>query len=201
MSDPIILIEDGPDRKRMRVELSSYEKTPLLNIREWYKDKSTYEMKPSRKGISLTRNNYLAVKSAVHMYHDQIMEHLRITSNGDLSSADASEVKSIHGRRIQPISKIDWSVSNFRPMSAVYIIEFEGPIAVVTFNNAHPYVASLEQQTDARARLETLAEFIAGLELARSQSMDEGLMNPATVFELQADRTQRVLTHLVEKSE
>ena len=197
MSDSIVLIEDGPDRKRMRVELSSYQGHPLLSIREWYKDKSSGDLKPSRKGIALTRNNYLAVKSAIHMHHDQIMEHLRITANDDLSSADASEIKATHGRRIQPVSKINWTISNFRPMSSIFQIDFRGPVADVSFNNSHPYVARLEQQAGADAKLQTLAEFIVGLELARNQSMDEGLMEPATVFELESDRTQRILSHLV----
>jgi hypothetical protein len=196
MSDSIVLIEDGPDRKRMRVELSSYQGHPLLSIREWYKDKSSGELKPSNKGIALTRNNYLAVKSAIQMHHDQIMEHLRITANDDLSSADTSEIKGTHGRRLQPVSKVNWSISNFRPLSSIFQIDFHGPLANVNFNQSHPYVARLEHQAGADGKLQTLAEFIVGMELARTQLMDEGLMEPATVFELEADRSQRILTHL-----
>lgn len=196
MTDPIILIEDGPDRKRMRVELTHYQNTPLLNVREWYKDKSSGELKPSRKGIALTRNNYLAVKSVIHMHHDKIMDHLRISANGDLSTADTSEIKATHGRRLQPISKIVWSISSFRPISSIYQIEFRGPVAEVIFNNAHPYISRVEKQANSNSKIDSIAEFIVGLELAKNQTLDEGLMEPSTLFELISDRTQRILTHL-----
>ncbi|KAF7288671.1 Activated RNA polymerase II transcriptional coactivator [Mycena chlorophos] len=48
--------------KNKRVSVSTFKNTVLVDIREFYKDKETDEMKPGRKGISLTLEQYQQLK-------------------------------------------------------------------------------------------------------------------------------------------
>ena len=75
-----VLIEDGPDNKRLRIALRKFKGTPLLDVRYWYLDKKAQEFKPTGKGISLTRANYLGLRSIAVDHHDAVMGYLDIGS-------------------------------------------------------------------------------------------------------------------------
>ena len=81
------LVEDGPDRKKFRVVLDNYEGRNLLNIRYWYKDKSSGEFKPTRQGITITASNYLAFKSVISLHDEEVINHLNSGSQSGCGAA------------------------------------------------------------------------------------------------------------------
>ncbi len=72
------LAEDGPKNKHLVIQLSEYENNRFLDLRYFYFDKKDQEYKPTRKGISLTRSNYLMVKKVVEKNHEQVMDWLGV---------------------------------------------------------------------------------------------------------------------------
>ncbi len=191
MSDELI-IEDGPDRNRLRVKLTEYETNPLVDVRLWYKDKSSGEFKPSRKGISLTRNNYLAVRSAITDSHDKIIEHLRVNTAAKLSSAEHKVVKSSRSDQLQPIEQVSYSIEAIRPASQLYQVDFEGSEALVRLNSGHALVENNRNKVSSEDVFQQLATLITSLELAKIQSDGAELTSPSVVLELMMDRMNRI---------
>ncbi len=49
----------------IRVEISEYKGAQYLNLRVWYTDKNSNELKPTQKGITVKPELYEALKEAV----------------------------------------------------------------------------------------------------------------------------------------
>ena len=56
------------------VAVKAYKGKPLIDIREFYNDKSTGELKPGKKGISLTSEQYIQLKSSLSEIDDALAE-------------------------------------------------------------------------------------------------------------------------------
>jgi Transcriptional Coactivator p15 (PC4) len=54
--------------------VKAYKGKPLIDIREFYNDKSTGELKPGKKGISLTSEQYIQLKSSLSEIDDALAE-------------------------------------------------------------------------------------------------------------------------------
>ena len=58
MSEKMHVIHDSGSKKNcMRISLSEYNGTPILNIRNYFEKDG--EMRPTKKGISISRNKFL----------------------------------------------------------------------------------------------------------------------------------------------
>ena len=56
----------------IRVEVSEYKGEKYLNIRIWYKDKTSEEFKPSQKGVAIRANQYDEFISAIREAQNDI---------------------------------------------------------------------------------------------------------------------------------
>eukprot|EP00953_Heterococcus_sp_UTEX-ZZ885_P009996 5853-Heterococcus_DN1.PRE.6 len=70
-SDDGVVISLGGTRQ---VTVKAYKGKPLIDIREFYNDKSTGELKPGKKGISLTSEQYIQLKSSLSEIDDALAE-------------------------------------------------------------------------------------------------------------------------------
>lgn len=195
MSD-LTLIEDGPDRSRLRIQLTEFQGTPLLQLRYWYKDKKSGEFKPTRKGIALTRNNYLAVKSVISDFHDNVMNHLEFGGAKKVGAADLGEVKASQRRRTESISSYGVEVRPIRPMSKLYEVAFEGSSANLILNRNHPFVARFAEEGAWSSSASVISILFIALELSKIQSEDTELTAPSVTLEMLLDRLSRVLANL-----
>jgi hypothetical protein len=134
------LLETGPAHKRFRIRLDSYQDQPLLDLRYWYVDKSSGNLKPSSKGISITGKNYLELRSAVTDHHDVIMNHLNVNSMSFSHAGDKALASAHQVSEQQPVREIVISYASFSPASKLYYVDYEGSVARVYLNCSHPLI-------------------------------------------------------------
>lgn len=60
----------------IRVEISEYKGQNYLNLRIWYTDKASGELKPTQKGITIKPELYQKLKAAVLKAEDEITKLL-----------------------------------------------------------------------------------------------------------------------------
>lgn len=192
----VTLIEDGPERNRLRVQLTEFRGTPLLQLRFWYKDKETDEFKPTRKGLALSKNNYLAVKSVISDFHDDVMQHLGYGAKGALSDGDHEEVKASRERQIESVSDYQVRIEPLRPVSKLYEMSFEGSVASLVLNSSHPFVSKLEEAGSIQSMTDVISMMLVAVELSRHQSEGADLTAPSVTLEVFLDHFQRILSNL-----
>lgn len=134
------LLETGPAHKRFRIRLDSYQDQPLLDLRYWYVEKNSGNLKPSSKGISITGKNYLELRSAVTDHHDLIMNHLNVNSIRFSHAGDKDLASAHHVLEQQPVREIVMSCVSFSPISKLYYVDYEGAVARVYLNSSHPLI-------------------------------------------------------------
>jgi hypothetical protein len=180
----IILFEDGRDSKKLRVMLREFKGTPLLDMRYWYLDKKTKELKATSKGISLTRINYLGMRTVAVDYHDTVMEYLDVGSLAVSHPGDKIKISELKARQQQPIKDVQVEFSSLKPSSKLYEVEHRGSKAIVTLNKNHPLTSNLSSKnmTDG-TELETIGKLILAIDLSLMNSRGDELTSPRIIAE------------------
>ena len=162
MSDnDTILIEDGPPSKRLFVRLTEYKGTRTLDLRFWYQDKKTEEYRPSNKGISLTRKNYLTARDSFATKHEQIMDHLGVgyvpkgvTEYDVRQDAHGEEVKRSGG---------PFTVGHDAHAGRFFRVSHEGAVESILFSGDHPLDKTLERLGASGCAREDLDQLVGAL--------------------------------------
>ena len=178
------LVEDGPDRKKFRVMLDNYEGRNLLNLRYWYKDKSTGEFKPTRQGITITATNYLAFKSVVAMHDEEVTQHLNQGSTSVEVSAAAQRANAKAAAVAREVSKMELAVDSFRPSTEMFKIEYEGGIAKITINKKHAIADLLDVKNASPRLIEIVSKLLVALDLSLFSAQHAKEASGAVVLEL-----------------
>lgn len=164
--DEIILAEGGTPKKRLRVSLQQFEQQPLLNIRYFYEDNQGV-MKPTRKGVSITRNRYLDLAEAIEKHHDSIMSYLE---TGIVKHEFSSWQQLTQQARFQSgaVSEIRFDALPLRGME-VGEVTYEGSKVTVELNTKHPFV---KRNVNDDQILAFLARVITAFDLAAKLTSD-----------------------------
>ena len=160
------LVEDGPDRKKFRVMLDNYEGRNVLNIRYWYKDRSTGEFKPTRQGITITATNYLAFKSVISLHDEDVINHLNSGSQTAKQLSVAQKANVMAAAEAQEVTKMELVVEPFRPATEMFKIEYEGGFARIIMNQRHPVSEYLELENAPRKTADMVAKILVALDLS-----------------------------------
>jgi hypothetical protein len=138
-----VLAEDGPSAKRLVIKLAQFEENRLLDLRYWYQDKKSGEFKPTQKGVSLTRKNYLTLKRIVDEHSEHVLDWLSISYVPEHVTIyeEQQKVKAEEIRHTLPAVTV--SVESDRRSAAFFDARFEGGSAIVGLNEAHPFVERL----------------------------------------------------------
>ena len=148
MNKPRVLLEDGSKKRRLIVTLQEYMERPLLNLRYWYEDKKTKEMKPTRNGVTLNRTNYLALKSSITDHHDEIMEYLDVSSHNVTAAGDGKIVNEFVSGQQSSVENIDVVFDHIRPKTKLYEISYRGSQVDLVLNRSHDFFACESLSTD-----------------------------------------------------
>lgn len=173
-----VLVEDGPPAKRLVVQLKNFEATRLLDMRYWYQDKKSGEFRPTAKGVSLTRKNFLTLKRVVDEQSEEILDWLSLS----YVPAHVTEYEARQDAKLDELRNtappMEVSVEANRRSSAFFEVRHEGGKAEVVLNEAHPFISAF---LDAASRGDAAAtrELLAKLLLCHDRAAD-GLAHAAT---------------------
>ena len=179
-----ILVEDGPESNRFKVSLDEYQGTKLLNLRYWYKDKASGELKPSKRGIAITSRNYIAFKSVAANYDEQIMEHLNSGSNEKSANTEDLFKKREAQSKVKVVEKVSSvSFKNLKPSNKLYEIDYHGAAASVVFNANHPFVIANDLPSQNETELRPIIQLVVSLDLAHGANADESVASGEIILE------------------
>ena len=183
----VVLLEDGPTKKRLKVTLQAYMGNPLLHLRYWYEDKKSGEMLPTRQGIALTRNNYLALRSGIVDQHDDIMEYLNVGAKEVIKTDEGQLLNSYIAGRQSPIANIKVEFEAIRPASDLYKVDYYGSLATVRLNTNHSFVSQnpiFEKiENVPEDFIKSIGKLLVSLDLSMMAAKDTELTSPTVVTE------------------
>jgi len=164
--DEIILAEGGSPKKRLRISLQQFEKQPLLNIRYYYED-ALGEIRPTRKGVSITRNRYLDLVEAIEKHNEAILGYLQ---NGVVGQEFLSwdYVATQAHLRSGPISAIHVNTSPLRGRDVSQVTYGGGEVSI-KLNINDPFVKKFEGDVQ---KLAPFARVLVAFDLAAKLTCD-----------------------------
>lgn len=139
------------------VELTEWQGRKLLSVRKYFTDRSTKELKPTQKGISITLGTYNALREILDNNEVMITEwfhDLDVTNQDIQARIDAAEAAKYSAIEVV-VEVSSWKGSTF------YAVEFAGGAVKVIFNDNHPYVAGLMGHEHAEILLHNSAMMIS----------------------------------------
>jgi hypothetical protein len=194
-----VLAEDGPPRKRLVLKLTHFEESRLLDLRYWYQDKKTSEFRPTGKGVSLTRKNFLCLKETVERRSEEILDWLSISYVPEyVTDYEARQVKTNADLDLETPTVEVTAEEVPRDVSFFHVTRTGGH-AKVTLNTAHPFVATLMEalkEGDGAA----VTEIVAQLLLCHAQAQESLSDSPATHADVLFDQLTHDWSRLLRRS-
>ena len=158
--DEKVIAEFGPPGKKLRLSLSQYGGQPLLNIRFYYEKDG--EMKPTKKGIAISRNRFLDVTNTLESHHEAIATFMEDPLSTRLPE-DIFEVKKDALDNIKVVEKANLFIA---PVSGrkVSEVKYSGSSADITLNSNHKFV---EKYADSEKEKELMKKIFIAFDLSR----------------------------------
>ena len=174
-----VLIEDGPDNKRLRIALREFKGTPLLDLRYWYVDKKSKELKPTSKGVSLTRANYLSMRSIAVDHHDAVMDFLDVGAISASHNGDGKLIAKQVAQNQQSVKTMSIEVAILKPSTKLYEVEYKGAVANIVFNKSHHFVKALSTDENVKkSQLDSTGKLVLAMDLSLMNIRGEGVTSP-----------------------
>lgn len=181
-----ILAEDGPDRNRLVIKLGEFKTHPLLELRYWFLDKASQKFKPTRKGINLTRNNYLVFKKVIDSYHELIMDWLRVGYVPEhVEKYSIAQQEAAQQARFRA-TQITIECVNEPKNKLFFEINHQGGADSVRLNDAHAFIRSVRKQADSSSddvNLKYLSKLLTAFTKAAIGLKDSAATHPEILFD------------------
>jgi len=146
MSNEKVLVEDGSPSKKLRIQLKEYEGHRLLDLRYWYTDKKDKILKPTQKGINLTRSNYLTFKSVITNNHEEVMDWLGVGYVPANVDEYTKKQYQCANEQKYSVGNYDVSLCDFGSSFIMYeIIHLAGRISI-KLNTDHKFIKNISKQ-------------------------------------------------------
>ena len=191
-----ILANFGGVNSPVRISLSVYENVHMIDIRKFYKDRKTLELKPTSKGISLTQGTFNEMLECLNKDAAVIGKWLNQAEDNDGENQLLHQKSKKDNIKIPNEVQIVFSESR---SSLAYDVVSEGGSAMLIFNSKHPFVKEITKKENySRAEVENIiAKMIVGIHVARFQSEVDGSHDGNIVDFLSM---QNLCSRLLEKS-
>jgi hypothetical protein len=194
-----VLAEDGPPKNRLVLRLTHYGETCLLDIRNWYLDKKTSEFRPTRKGISLSRRNFLWLKRVVDDKSEEILDWLSISYVPENVAAYEERQAQRNAELELESPAVEVDTREERRDVSFFHVTRSGSKATVTLNTAHPFVIALFEALPPADNTE-IKELLAHLLLCHAEAA-EGLSDaPATHASVLLDQLTHDWSRLLQRA-
>ncbi len=188
----------GSEKAPILIKLNEYKGRHLLDIRRYYYDKDSRELKPTQKGINLNQEAFAIVKNILQQQSAVIEEWL---------SQEAESVESVVRKNFEEqVNAIEQLRTRQRPhvadqdkwkSSSFFDVRAEGGVDRITYNQAHQFKQLLdnlmrilrdssnnEERDKGLTKLESLFQLIL-IAYFRSKMLFEGAnqMSASDIFE------------------
>ena len=182
-----ILAEDGPDRKKLIIGKKEYKNHRFLELRYYFFDKVTQEFMPTKKGIALTRSNYLTVKKVIDKNHEQVLDWLGVGYVPEHVEKNFKAQEEAY-RSVQFTSgSVEHNIEIKEKDPNFFEARHIGGKNVVTFNGSHPMSKKIDELIKSgeigQKAVRLVAEMIATYSVAKSRLMDSPSSHPEILFE------------------
>ena len=195
MSNEYVLAKTGPERNRLMVKLVAFRGHQLLDVRYWYTD-SQGDLKPTRKGLSLSGGHYGVVMETLDTYMAPIQAWLSgETEVGQLlDEADANATTEAVKTR-QEATRLAYSQSKgtggaaeahmiHEPRSrAFFSVDHEGGKERVLYNGHHPFARLVMEAESADEFRALMTDLLAAFHRARHAMEGEDERGTFDLFE------------------
>ncbi len=167
------LAEDGPKNKHLVIQLNEYEENRFLDLRYFYFDKKDQEYKPTRKGISLTKSNYLMVKKVVEKNHEEVMDWLGVGYVPEhVEKYQKEQEEQAEQIKYMSIGDIDLYFENEKRDPGFFRVEYMGGSNHLYINEGHPTGASLSRMLKNKAITDEMLKMFSSILFLYAKSRD-----------------------------
>lgn len=194
-----VLAEDGPASKRLVLRLTHFEESRLFDLRYWYKDKKTSEFRPTGKGLSITRKNFLCLKETVERRSEEILDWLSISYvPKHVAAYEARQAKTNADLElVSPTVELETQEAP-RDVSFFHVTRAGGD-AKVTLNTAHPFVRELMEALSSVDGT-PLADLLARLLICHAEAAESLADSPATHADVLLDQLAHNWSRLLRRT-
>lgn len=147
------LVVAGTERQPFIVGFSEYEGSRLLDVRKYYKDRKSGELKPTRKGVALTRVQYEVLHNVFSEKEDEI-ENWFSSGEDDRSRSLSSADEYRFG-----VVRMDIEVAEWRGLE-MFKFEKKGQKAILFLNKTHPWVSRFIEVNNITEVQDTQSEVV-----------------------------------------
>jgi len=143
----------GSKSNPILISLTEYEGQRLLDIRRYYLDKGTKQLKPTKKGISLPLHAAKAVFDVLLASRDKVLAWLDRPSEEFAAVAAAAMATRAAAREHESRQPRPFQVeSESRKEASFFTVDAHGAADVLTLNASHPVYETLEAPGSSDAR-------------------------------------------------
>jgi hypothetical protein len=141
MIEENIIASAGSKSNSLVIKKTEWEGQRMVDVRKYYYNKSKKEFSPTRKGISLTHDNFSFIKQALLEHEPEIQEWLcQDVSDAVMKNADGQA--QARQKAKSSSRKIKLKLSNWKSPE-IFEFESEGGTVTLTYNESHRFHNSL----------------------------------------------------------
>ena len=146
------------------VMLSEFEGSRVVDIRRYYVDKKSKELRPTQRGISIQAANFAEIFSCLHDAYGPITEWLQGGGATDQVKRQGAAVKAL-ALGIRPRLKTEkWRGASF------FKVETHGAEVEVALKEDHPVANQVNGVTSSSDAAQLLADLLATFQIAAGTS-------------------------------
>ena len=131
-----VILDSGSKKNCMRISLSEFNGTPILNIRNYFEKDG--EMRPTKKGISISRNKFLDLAKVFNEHQEHIESFLENTNN----LKRFEEIFVTKSLELEQLKTVETANLNICPTPGRNIseIKYHGSTAEINLDTNHKFI-------------------------------------------------------------
>lgn len=158
----------GSPQRPILISLGEVEGTRVVDIRRYYVDKNSKELRPTQRGIAIQAANFAEIFACLSDAYGPITEWLQGAGATDQVKRQGAAVKAIASGTRPKLKKEAWRGASF------FKVQMEGAEVEVALKADHPIAECVKSVTSSSEAAQLLADLLATFQLAAgSAAIDE----------------------------
>lgn len=166
--EPVIVGQFGGAKSPIRVTLAEHEGVRILDIRRFYKDRASLELKPTPKGITLAGENFHELMACLAEGFTKITAWLSGGAVSDQARRRGAHTQATMSLSRPKVSYVGWRGADF------FDVENIGAVTEVKLNTQHLLAQELLKVGSAAEAGQLLAEVLAAFRAAAHAAAVDG---------------------------